>query len=191
MLQVIGILLTAAVIFAICRAVDLLFQKRFRSKAQHRSGRAVRENKRYGIFGVALILLGIMAMSSSGSDRILLFGGLAVLLLGAWLAARYLGFGVFYDGETFLLSSLGKKSREYRYDQIREQRLYKITGGSLVIELIMEDGKAVSLNSSMDGVYPFMDTAFAGWCLQKGLDMQECSFYDPSRSWWFPHEEEV
>ena len=42
----------------------------------------------------------------------------------------------------------------------------------------------------MDGVYPFMDTAFAGWCLETGRRMEDCDFYDPSKSWWFPHEKE-
>ena len=54
----------------------------------------------------------------------------------------------------------------------------------------MTDGSSVSLQSSMDGVYLFLDTAFAGWCLQNGIDPQSCDFHDPSKSWWFPHEEE-
>ena len=64
-------------------------------------------------------------------------------------------------------------------------------GGSIVIELGLADGSALSLQSTLDGVYPFMDTAFAAWCMQTGLKMEECSFYDPSKSWWFPHEEEA
>ena len=61
----------------------------------------------------------------------------------------------------------------------------------MVIELHMADGSTVSLQSTMTGVYPFLDTAFAGWCLQTGRDPQSCDFYDPSKHWWFPHEEEV
>ena len=44
------ILLIAAAVFGLCFAVDKAFAKLFRSKAQHRSGRAVRANKRYGLF---------------------------------------------------------------------------------------------------------------------------------------------
>ena len=44
------ILLIAAAVFGLCFAVDKAFSKLFRSKAQHRSGMAVRANKRYGLF---------------------------------------------------------------------------------------------------------------------------------------------
>ena len=60
MSQLIPIVLVAAVIFGICYLVDKTFAKLFRSKAQHRSGLAVRANKRYGIFGVILTMLGII-----------------------------------------------------------------------------------------------------------------------------------
>ena len=118
-------------------------------------------------------------------------GGAFVLLMGIGLSMYYLTHGIFYDGESFLVSTFGRKDRSYRYDQIREQTLYLIQGGNVIIELHMEDGTAVSLQSAMDGIYLFLDTAFAGWCLQNGIDPQTCEFHDPSRSWWFPHEEEV
>ena len=77
------------------------------------------------------------------------------------------------------------------FREIREQKLFLIQGGNTVIELYLEDGSSVSLQSSMDGIYLFLDTAFAGWCLQKGIDPKDCTFHDPSKSWWFPHEEEI
>ena len=120
-----------------------------------------------------------------------LIGGVVVLAMGLCLGIYYLSHGIFYDGESFLVSTFGRKDRSYRYDQIREQTLYLIQGGNVIIELHMEDGTAVSLQSAMDGIYLFLDTAFAGWCLQKGIDPQTCEFHDPSRSWWFPHEEEA
>ena len=55
-------LLVAAAVFGVCYAVDRLFTKSFRSHAQHRSGLAVRASKRYGIFGVGLSVLGVMAI---------------------------------------------------------------------------------------------------------------------------------
>lgn len=191
-MQLIFILLVSALVFGLCYGVDKAFTRRFRSKAQHRSGMAVRANRRYGIFGLVLTVLGVLSLFSSLSgDRLMLFGGMVVLIMGICLAVHYLSFGIFYDGETFLLSSFAKKSREYRYEDIESQRLYAVTGGNIVIELRLKDGSVVSLQSSMDGVYPFLDTAFAGWCLQTGHEMENCSFYDPSKSWWFPHEEEV
>ena len=186
------ILLIAAAVFGLCFAVDKAFSKLFRSKDQHRSGMAVRANKRYGLFGVILSVLGIMAVCVGISDGpVLLWGGIVVLLMGAALAVYYLSFGVFYDGETFLLSRFGKKEVTYRFSDIKGQKLYMVQGGNVIIELHMADGGTVSLQSTMDGVYPFLDTAFAAWCLQTGRDPQSCDFHDPSQSLWFPTVEDV
>ena len=190
-MQVIVILLLAAIIFGICRLVDMAFTRLFRSKAQHRSGLAIRASKRYGIFGVIFSVLGILGMLCGPSEKVLFYAGLAVLLMGAALAVHYLSFGIFYDGDSFLVSRFGKQDREYRFREIQGQKLYVVTGGSVVIELQMADGSVVSLQSNMDGVYPFLDTAFAGWCMQTGHKIEDCKFYDPANSWWFPHEEEV
>ncbi|MCI7640021.1 MAG: hypothetical protein MSS60_09390 [Clostridiales bacterium] len=186
------ILLIAAAVFGLCFAVDKAFTKLFRSKAQHRSGMAVRANKRYGLFGVILSVLGIMAICVGIADgSVLLWGGIIVLLMGICLAVYYLSFGLFYDGETFLLSRFGKKDITYRFDQIQGQKLYLVQGGNIIIELHMTDGGTVSLQSTMDGIYPFLDTAFAAWCLQTGRDPQSCQFHDPSQSLWFPTVEET
>ena len=190
-MQFIAILLIAAAVFGLCYLVDKGFAKAFRSKAQHKSGLAVRANKRYGLFGVIFTLLGIMAiLAGISGDKVLLIGGIVVLVLGICLAVYYLSFGIFYDGESFLLSRFGKKSVTYQYKDIRQQKLYLIQGGNIVIELHMADGTAVSVQSAMDGIYTFLDTAFAAWCLQTGRDSQTCTFHNPSRNWWFPHEEE-
>lgn len=191
MQQIFVLILMMAAVFAVCRATDLWFQKRFRGKKQHRSGKAVRTSKRYGIFGIALLLVGVLALINNGGDPVLLVGGIVVLLIGAALCVHYLGYAVFYDDDSFLVSTVQKAAREYRYEQIRSQRLYAITGGSTVIELSMDDGSTVSLQSTMDGVYPFLDEAFAGWCRQTGTDPETCAFHDPSVSWWFPHEDGV
>lgn len=191
-MQFVVILLLAAAVFGVCKAVDTAFVKLFRSKAQHRSGLAVRASKRYGIFGVALLVLGLLGvLNGVGGERVLTYSGIAVMLMGAALAVHYLSFGIFYDGESFLVCSFGKKSQEHFYREIVCQRLYVVTGGGVVIELTLTDGSTVTLQSSMDGVYPFMDTAFVGWCMQTGRKMEQCDFYDPSKSWWFPHEEAV
>ena len=61
-MSVVFILLVAAAVFGLCFAVDKLFTKLFRSRAQHRSGMAVRASKRYGAFGVILMVLGVAAL---------------------------------------------------------------------------------------------------------------------------------
>ena len=172
--------------------MDKGFAKAFRNKAQHRSGMAVRANKRYGVFGVILTVLGIMAVCVGITDGpVLIWGGIFVLLMGIALAVYYLSFGIFYDGESLLLQRFGKKDVTYYYKDIVGQKLYLIQGGNIVVELHMADGSAVSVQSTFEGVYPFLDTAFAGWCLQTGRDPQSCDFHDPSQSLWFPTVEET
>ena len=186
------VLFLAAAIFGICFAVDKAFTKAFRSKAQHRSGMAVRANKMYGLAGLILSILGILGfLTALGSNILLLIGGAVALVLGICLVTYYLSFGIFYDGETMLICGFGKKDREYFFRDIQGQKLYLVQGGSLIVELHMADGSAVSLQSSMDGILPFLDTAFAAWCLQKGIDPQSCTFHDPSQSLWFPTVEDV
>ena len=186
------VLFLAAAIFGICFAVDKAFTKAFRSKAQHRSGMAVRANKLYGLAGLILMILGILGvLTGLGANVLLLIGGIVVLILGICLVTYYLSFGVFYDGETMLICRFGKKDREYYFRDILGQKLYLVQGGSILVELHMADGSAVSLQSSMEGVYTFLDTAFAAWCLQKGIDPQTCTFHDPSQSLWFPTVEDV
>ena len=186
------VLFLAAAIFGICFAVDKAFTKAFRSKAQHRSGMAVRANKLYGLAGLVLSILGILGfLTGLGANILLLIGGLVVLALGIALIVYYLSFGIFYDGETMLVCAFGKKDREYFFREIQGQKLYLIQGGNIMVELHMSDGSAVSLQSSMDGIYTFLDTAFAGWCMQKGIEPQSCTFHDPSQSLWFPTVEDV
>ena len=84
--------------------------------------------------------------------------------------------------------SFGKKQTLYFYRDIISQQLFNASG-NIVIELYLKDGRSVSLQTAMDGVYPFLDTAFQRWCAQKSLTPEECDFYDPQKSWWFPHEE--
>ena len=185
-MNVIAILIVAALVLGICWLVDRAFQKLFRSKAQHRSGKAVRASKRYGVIGVILMVLGIAGITKGGG---LLIMGIIVALLGAAMAVYFLGFGIFYDEESFLVSGVFRKNKTYSYRQIKAQQLYLVTGGNVIVELHMENGETVSVNTQMDGVYPFLDTAFAGWCLQTGRDPQSCDFHDPSQSCWFPSGE--
>ena len=83
MAQLIPIALVAAVIFGICYLVDKTFSKLFRSKAQHRSGKAVRANKRYGLFGIILGVLGIAGIFAG--TTMLLIAGILGMLLGGYV----------------------------------------------------------------------------------------------------------
>ena len=76
-----GQLLVAAGVFGVCFLVDRLFTRLFRSRAQHRSGMAVRAGKRYGAFGVILMVLGVAALIFGENLRV---PGAAVLLMGGY-----------------------------------------------------------------------------------------------------------
>lgn len=181
--------LVAVGVFVACSVVDKFFSKAFRNKAQHRSGMAVRVSRMYGVLGIGLCVIGVLAFFTGIHNFLLYGGGFLVLVTGAFMAAYYLTKGIFYDGESFLVTSFGKE-KEYRYEDIRYQRLYRVQGGSVIVELYLENGESVSVQSTMDGMYPFLDTAFAGWCLQTGRDPQSCDFHDPNKHWWFPSKED-
>ena len=184
------VILVAAVIFGGCYLVDKSFTKLFRSKAQHMSGLAIRASKRYGSFGLIFVVIGISAVfAGAGEGWVLLCGGILVALMGAGLVTHYLTFGIFYDEDSFLVSKFGRKSVAYRYNQIKAQQLYN-SYGNTVIELHMGDGRAVQLQSGMEGVYPFLDRAFEAWLQQRGKTKADCPFYDPQNSCWFPPVEE-
>ncbi len=190
-MNLIATILAAAITLGLCYLTDRYFTRAFRSKQQHHSGMAVRFSKRYGIFSVAMIALGVLSICVGLRDALaLLLGGIMVLIMGICLAIYYLSHGIFYDGDTFLVSAFRKQDKVYRYQDIRTQKLYLVQGGSIIIELHMKDGTAVSLQSTMDGVYLFLDAAFAGWCLQQDIDPESCDFHDPANSVWFPQSEE-
>ena len=183
-------LLFAALVFARCWLVDKGFTKVFRGRHQHRSGLSVRLSKRYGSGGILLLVLGLMAVITGGpDDTVLWVGGLVVLVIGLALIVYYLTFGIFYDEDSFVLTTFGKKSKVYRYRDIRSQQLYAVTGGSIMVEVHLADGRAVQLHSHMTDTEKFLDHAFAAWCAQTGRDPESCDFHDPANSLWFPKEE--
>ena len=187
------IIVLAAAVFGACYLVDKGFTALFRGKAQHKSGLAVRANKRYALIGLILAVLGAVAlMRGIQENALLLAGGIAVALLGLGLIGYYLSFGVFYDEDSLLLTGMFKKDAVWQFRQIRGQKLYQIQGGTVVVELHMEDGRTVSIQTgTMEGAYPFLDHAFSAWCRQKGLDPETCEFHDVANCLWFPTVEDV
>lgn len=188
----ITILIAVVLTFGICFFVDKGFTRLFRSKQQHKTGLQVRVNKRYASIGLVLCILGILAVFTGfGGETVLLIGGGIVLCIGCALIGHYLSFGVFYDADTFIVAAFGKKNPVYRFGDIRHQKLYLIQGGSIVVELHMADGNAVSVHTAMEGAYPFLDHAFSAWCRQTGQNSDACTFHDPGNHLWFPSEEET
>lgn len=181
------ILLVAGATFGLCWLVDKGFTKVFRGQAQHRSGLSVRLNKHYGGMGLVLIVVGLGAVFTGVRQNtpLLWAGGCLLILVGIALVVYYMTFGVFYDEDGFVLTTFGKKSCTYRYADIESQQLYN-NAGTILIELYLSDGRTVQLPATLTGTYAFLDKAFERWLIQKGLTREDCPFYDPDNSCWFP-----
>ncbi len=186
------IIIIAALTFAVMFGLDKLFTKLFRDKTQHRSGLSVKLPKRYAITGLLLCLLGVLCLIQlfSGFSRLMLVLGITLILMGAGLEAYYLGFGIYYDDETFLYSTFGKPTLTYRYADIDAQQLYLTTGGGILVDLYMTDGRSVGLQSTMQGVYPFLDKACHARFRQLGINSAECDWFNEGSSCWFPPKED-
>jgi hypothetical protein len=186
------ILVVCALVFGICYLVDKGYTNIFRGQAQHKTGLSVRLSKHYAVFGLLLCVLGVAALFNGFSGGpILLYGCLLVIRTGFGLIGYCMTFGIFYDADSFILTTFGKKSQTYRFQDIKFQQLYLIQGGSTVVELHLVDGRSVSVQSAMEGAYPFLDHAFAAWCRQTGRDPESCDFHEPADSCWFPPVEEA
>ena len=191
-MEYVAVIVIAAAVFGICFLVDKGFTKLFRSQAQHHSGLAVRLSKRYGSIGLILAVVGLAAIFTglnSVEGLVLPIGGGVLIVMGIALVVYYMTFGVFYDGDGFIVTTFGKPSTTYTYKDIVAQQLYN-NQGHILIELHLSDGKTVQLQSTMTGVYPFMDYAFEKWCAQTGNTKETCTFYDPQNSCWFPPVED-
>ncbi len=185
-MEYIAFFILIGIVLGLCYLADKGLGKLFRGKKQHQSGLKVKPAKRYATIGVVIGVLGAAAMFTVKTQGWLLFGaGALLVVVAAGLLTYYLTFGIYYDADSFLVSRFGRRSIAYEYKQIQGQQLY--TGmGNVLIELHMDDGKTVTLQSSMVGVYPFMDKAFYNWLRQTGREQQDCPFFDPQNSCWFP-----
>lgn len=189
-MELVVVLFVAAATFGVCFGVDKLFTKLFRSQQQHKSGRSVRLSKRYASIGLIMAVLGIAALFAGAKEGWLMYvGGGVLLAVGICLVVYYMTFGVFYDDDGFILTTFGKKSTTYRYSDIKSQQLYN-SYGNIIIELHLADGRSVQMQSTMHGVYTFMDKAFAAWLRQTGKKQEDCDHYDPDNCCWFPKVEE-
>lgn len=189
-MEIILIIIIAAVVFGLCYILDKGFTGVFRGTPQHASGQSVRLNKRFGSIGLVVVLIGLAAVFAGLSDSWVLFGGGIMLgLLGIGLITYYMTFGIYYDDDKFVLTTFGKRSKTYSFGDIASQQLF-VSYGNVIIELHMTDGRSVQLQSAMTGVYQFLDHAFVAWLRQTGRKKEDCSFFDPDNSCWFPTTEE-
>jgi hypothetical protein len=182
-----ALILIVAGVFLLCYLADKGFTKLFRGKVQHQSGKSVRLSKRYGSIGAILFAFGVAAVFMGlNNGEWVLAGGAALLVLGGIaLVIAYLSFGIYYDEDSLILSKFGKPSVTYYFKNIRSQQIY-LASGNVVIELHMNDGSHFQVHTGMVGMYPFMDHAFRVWLQQTGRRQEDCTWYDPDNSCWFP-----
>lgn len=182
----IALLIVIAAVFGICFLADKVFTKLFRGKVQHNTGKAVKLNKKFGSVGLILAVLGLAGVFTGFRQNWLLFcGGWILVVVGIGLVVYYMSFGVYYDADSFILSTFGKKSVTYQFGDITGQQLYTSAAG-VIVELYLTGGASVQLQPGMTGVDAFMNHAFAAWLKQTGKTQEECDFYDPDNSCWFP-----
>ena len=176
-----------AAVFGLCFLADKGFTKLFRSKVQHKSGKSVRLSKRYGSIGIIMFALGLTAvfMGMNAAEWALMGGGIILVLIGIGLVVYYMSFGIYYDEDSFILSRLGKPSLTFYFKDIRSQQLY-LASGNVVLELHMEDGSHFQVHTGMLGMYPFIDHAFNAWMEATDRTKEDCTWYDPDNSCWFP-----
>lgn len=185
-MEIVAVLIVAALVFGVCFLIDKGFTKLFRSQAQHLSGKDVRLSRHYGSFGLIIAVVGLAAVFTGLENGwVLIAGGCLMILLGIGLVVYYMTYGIFYDDDSFIFMTFGKPKVTYTYRDIRQQQLYN-NQGHLLIELHMADGNTVHIQSTMKGCYDFMDHAYAAWLRQTGRREEECPFHDPSNSCWFP-----
>ena len=188
-MEYIAVVLIVAAVFGVCYLVDKGFTRIFRSQQQHISGKSVRLSKRYGSIGLVLAALGAACLLAGLSQGWIMIAAGAVLVCGGIaLVVYYLTFGVFYDSDGFILTTFGKKSKTYTYGEIQTQQLY-VSYGNVIVELHLADGRSVQLQSAMTGAYTFLDFAFRRWLEAKGKREEDCPYYNPQQSCWFPTEE--
>lgn len=182
-----ALILIIAAVFLLCYLADKGFTKLFRGKVQHQSGKSVRLSKRYGSIGMILFAVGLAAvfMGINNAEWVLMGGGCILVLGGIALVIAYLSFGIYYDEDSFIFSKFGKPSVTCYFKHIRSQQLY-LAGGNVVVELHMNDGSHFQVHAGMTGMYAFMDYAFQVWLQQTGRRVEDCSWYDPDNSCWFP-----
>ena len=183
----IPLIIVGSAVIGLCALLDWLFKKIFRSQSQHQSGTAVRLHKRYSTAGLVLAVFGVSVLFVGIPDNwLFIVGAIVFTTVGIGLVIYYLSFGIFYDEDSFLLTTFGKKSQTYRYEAIQGQRLYVTTGGGVVVEIYLDDGRTFQIQSTMSGGFDFLDSAFLAWIRQTGRNPEDCDFYDPENSCWFP-----
>lgn len=179
------LLLFAALVFGLCFLVDKLtgrlWEKAVRSPV-------VRLPLRYPVAAALLTLTGVGVGIYAVMKRSVLFGvGAAVLLaLAVYFLYCYRRMGIDYDGEGFTFRK-GRVSQRFAFGAIDGQRV-AVSRRSFCLVLCLGRDEVV-IYGNMQGVRPFLDAAYQGWCRAKGLDPAAQDWHNPADFRWFPDQQ--
>ena len=171
--------------FGVCFAVDKLIQRRKQYRDSGTESNRVRLPRANNIVGILLTVGGfvLLLFFAPIEGGIWWFFGVVILLIGLFLLVNYLATGVDYDEAGFTFKQLGRRSRTFTYGEIKGQRSFANRAGINVLLYVGED--EVYLYSAMKGTRGFLQTAFNGWCLSRGIDPEEVSPPNPENMIWF------
>lgn len=176
--------LLIAVIFGLVALCDFVFGKLFHKAKVQKTAKAVRMPRYSFILGVLIVVLSIIGLLFyTDADLFLRIGMVIAMVIGLYITANFMGFGIFYDDEGFTYRRLTKKAVTCRYADITGQRSFLAKSG-LNVTLLAGD-EEIPLNGSMQGVSDFMNCAFFAWCRQTGRD-PDAQEYDPTTLRYFP-----
>lgn len=163
-------LLLIAVIFGLVALVDFLLGKFFPKSELQKKGKAVRLPRYSFILGLLLFLIGLIAVLflSLKTHLALWLGCLVIFAVGAFLLLNFARFAIFYDEKGFTYRTLVKKEKYYRYKDITGQRSFVARSGVNV--LLYCAGDEIALYTAMQGLKPFLETAFQTWARENHVD---------------------
>lgn len=179
------LLLFAALVFGLCFLVDKL-TGRLRKKAG--LSPVVRLPLRYPVAAALLTLTAVGAGIYAVVKHSGLFGGVAAVLLAlaVYFLYCYGQMGIDYDEERFTFRK-GKVSQKFAFGDIDGQRV-AVSRRSFCLVLCLGKDEVV-IYGNMQGVQPFLNTAYQGWCRAKGLDPEAQDWHNPADFRWFPDQQ--
>lgn len=163
-------LLLVAVIFGLVALVDFVLGRLFPKSDLEQHGKVVRLPRYSFILGLLMAVLGVMVvlLLSPRNQLYLWIGALIVTVMGVFLLINFFSFAIWYDDEGFSYRTLTKKKQVFRYADITGQRSFLARSGVNI--LLYVGGEEVALYTAMQGLKPFLETAFRAWCKSRDVD---------------------
>lgn len=186
MKKYIPVLVVMVLTFALCFGVDLLCKRLRRNRPPRNQ---VKPQRKTMAFGIGLSFLGLAIGLNFWSQSTLIAACCVVIfLMGIGLMFIYLTTSIVYDEEGFESKAPFRKTRRFRYGEIRGELALLARSGANAMLYVGEE--EVQLYQSMVGVNDFLQTAYHGWLKQTGRTEEEFPPPNPMYLVWFPEPSE-